>query len=564
MDFLTLQKLVGELSQALAEKPVVTRAFSTPGRSFALRLKFNDSWADLVLNLDSPVQGLWLTPAAQEIDSQLPIVRTANRLLINSRLMAVELLKTQTQAAFDRVVQLHFVSIDSFLGKRSDFFIICELTGKIADIFFCNSDQIIIDRVSRTSNNLVSDSYCLPESPPLLDPTSASEEKLLQVFARPSSDWKHYIGALSPKLEREICAMSDGKSESNLSILRQLLIQAGEPGASWVYYCSQTFKQVTISAYRLSHMENLTEKKFESANDAIAWVEASLVSSRRLDELKKRVLQGFEKELRQKNRLVSDQQQLIEKYTDHERLQNIGSLLTANIYQLKPGQKTVELEDWQTNEKMCIELDPTKTSAANAAKYFKLAKKYKRGVIEAEKRIEVLKSDIAWLHEQIWLTRSAETEKDIFIPPKPTNHSKPQSNGKKAAGRKTAKVHFPPLFELDHARFYVGRNARQNDIVTFQIARKGDYWFHANDVPGAHVILKKIEGTASETDLLRGATLAAWFSFARESGKVAVDCCEVSFVKKIPGAAAGRVSYSHQKTLMVNPADARQFLSDDT
>ncbi|MDN5280450.1 MAG: hypothetical protein PWR01_4415, partial [Clostridiales bacterium] len=86
-------------------------------------------------------------------------------------------------------------------------------------------------------------------------------------------------------------------------------------------------------------------------------------------------------------------------------------------------------------------------------------------------------------------------------------------------------------------------------------------WFHANDVPGAHVILKKPDGEIEEKDLLRGALLAAWFSFARQSSKVAVDTTQVAHVKKIPGGGPGRVSYTHQNTLYVNPQQAAELVA---
>ena len=114
------------------------------------------------------------------------------------------------------------------------------------------------------------------------------------------------------------------------------------------------------------------------------------------------------------------------------------------------------------------------------------------------------------------------------------------------------------MVEKDNCRFFVGRNCRQNDILTFQIAKKGDWWFHANDVPGSHVILKKLEGQITEDDIYRGAVLAAWFSFARDSSKVAVDNTDVAFVKKIPGGGPGRVSYTHQKTMFVNPQEVKE------
>ncbi len=178
--------------------------------------------------------------------------------------------------------------------------------------------------------------------------------------------------------------------------------------------------------------------------------------------------------------------------------------------------------------------------------------------------MECLVDEIRWLREQIWLTETATREADLCLDEPAGDHKK---RGKKspdtvARGRKF-RPDFQPALVIDNCRYFVGRNAKQNDQLTFQLARRGDYWFHANEVPGAHVIAKKAAGEMNETDLVRGASLAAWFSFARESSKVAVDYTDVAHVKRIPGGSPGRVSYTHQKTLLVNPALAGELLNEN-
>ncbi|MFM9104898.1 MAG: NFACT RNA binding domain-containing protein, partial [Cyanobium sp.] len=66
-------------------------------------------------------------------------------------------------------------------------------------------------------------------------------------------------------------------------------------------------------------------------------------------------------------------------------------------------------------------------------------------------------------------------------------------------------------------RFYlqVGRNHRQNEWISLRQARRGDLWFHAQECPGSHVVLKASEAAAADPDLQAAADLAAWFSRAR-------------------------------------------------
>ena len=100
---------------------------------------------------------------------------------------------------------------------------------------------------------------------------------------------------------------------------------------------------------------------------------------------------------------------------------------------------------------------------------------------------------------------------------------------------------------------FVGRNNRQNDLVTFKTAQPRDLWFHTKDIPGSHVILRSGGTVPSAPDIEKAAHLAAWFSKARESANVPVDYTERRYVKKPAGAKPGFVIYEKQKTLRVTP-----------
>lgn len=560
MDYLTLRRQVEELGQAFACRPLVARAIDAAGRSLFLRLKFKDGMADLVLNLDSPNQGMRLTNHCQELDKSTSLVRTANRLLINGRLNSITMAGSEADNRFDRVVKLHFVVIDNFFGNRSDFYIFCEFTGRIADIFICDDDLKILDRMSRTSNNLIGGSYRLPDTVPLLNPFSAEQTALERAFSAPREEWKNLVGCVSPQIEAEVAFRTPATAESTIGAKRAAVFSAlcaEAVGAGPVRAYLENGRLKALAPCELRHIAEAPYQTFPDVNSAVNWVEERLSLPRRLNEARKRVIAAFQRDLKQKTVLLDDQKRLQEKYAGADQYQNQGNLLVANLYRVKQGCRSIEIDDWQTGGKVVLELDPTKTPAANAQRFFGLYKKARRGSVEVEKRIEALLGEIGWLREQIWLAENAVDEADLQIEEKTgtyrkdTKKSRPEAN----SGRKV-RQNLKPTLEIEGCRYYIGRNAKQNDVLTFQTGRRGDYWFHANEVPGAHVIVKKPEGEISETDLWRGATLAAWFSFARESSKVAVDFTDVAYVKKIPGGGAGRVSYTHQKTLMVNPADA--------
>lgn len=565
MDYLSLKKHVAELADMLGDRPLVTRANDCSGRSFLLRLKRKSGdWSDLVINLDSPDQGLRLSENVAELYKNSSLVRTINRLLIDSHLVALELAGSEVKCRFDRVVKLHLVAVDKFFGNRSDYYLFCEFTGRIADVFICDTDYKILDRLSRTSNNLIGSAYRLPESMPLKNPFKATVAELQKVFAAPPGEWKNHVGALSPILQASLLArLKESGRENAAETFMSLLADASADRQAYLYLVAGKVR--AVSGYRLEHLKDAEVKVFAQINDALNWLSDDIVAPRRLAERKKRCLAVLLREIGQKQRLLEDQQNLLVKYSGSEHYRHYGDLLVANLYQIKSGSRFVELEDWQTSDLVRIELDPAKSPAASAQRYFNLYKKAQRGIAEVEKRLKILSDELVWLREQLWLAETAENEADLLPDLKafePASVRKPGRKENTGARGGRRRPDFKPVLEIDDCRYYAGRNARQNDALTFQLAKRGDYWFHANDVPGAHVILRKSAGEVSATDLLRGAVLAAWFSFARESSKVQVDYADVAHVKRIPGGGPGRVSFTNQKTLLVDPAAAKALLSD--
>ena len=556
MDYLTLKSHIKYLSGKLSCSPIVVRAYDRSGRSIFLRLKTPDGIEDLSLCLDSPNQGLWLSKHCDDVEKNSLIERSLNRVIINSKLTDIKLAGDEEAGQFDRVVRLHFVSVDEYFGNRSDYYIFCEFTGRISDIFFCDSDYKILDRISRTSNNLVGENYRLPDSYKLLNPNKVSDNEMLEAFSAVSSEWANKIGYISPILSKEIVyRIKDyaDTSENRLKIFKDII---NESLNSKVFLYKKGTKVSAVSCYELKHaaVNDSEFEIFDNVNAAMNFIEDSLIGPKRLEQEKKNIIVQLNKLLKQKKQLLDEQIKLKEKYKGADKYQEIGDLITANLYRIKPGSVALEAEDWNSGKNVKIELDPAKTPAANAKKYYNLCKKCKRGVVEVEKRIQSLNADIKWFEEQIWLAENAESESWLHIEEntKTNRKLKSKENTNKNKNSKNPKIVIKPSFEESGCKYYVGHNAKQNDQITFKIGKKGDIWFHANDVPGAHVILKKIEGEVTEEDIIKGAKLAALNSFAKNSSKVPVDYTDVSNVKRIPNGGAGQVSYTNQHTIVVD------------
>jgi predicted ribosome quality control (RQC) complex YloA/Tae2 family protein len=107
----------------------------------------------------------------------------------------------------------------------------------------------------------------------------------------------------------------------------------------------------------------------------------------------------------------------------------------------------------------------------------------------------------------------------------------------------------------------VGRNHRQNEWIAFRQARRGDLWFHAQELPGSHVVLKSSEASASDADLQAAADLAAHFSRGRANRRVPVVMVPTTDLQRIPGSAPGTVRHRGGEVLWGEPERALTLLA---
>ncbi len=107
----------------------------------------------------------------------------------------------------------------------------------------------------------------------------------------------------------------------------------------------------------------------------------------------------------------------------------------------------------------------------------------------------------------------------------------------------------------------VGRNHRQNDWISLRQARSGDLWFHAQECPGSHVVLKSSAGLADDDDLQLACDLASYFSRARGNVRVAVVMVPTDHLQRIPGMGPGTVRHSGGEVRWGDPLQAETMLN---
>ena len=241
----------------------------------------------------------------------------------------------------------------------------------------------------------------------------------------------------------------------------------------------------------------------------------------------------------------------------------IADTIMANIYQISKGQSSCQLLNIYDNEPLEIQLSPLLSPTENAQAYYKRYNKYKRAQSEVQNQIETTREMLNYLASIDASLTTATTKNEIAeIKQELITAGLLQNQGKKHKGQEPKSE--PLLIKLSkETTLYIGKNNKQNDYVTFTLARGKDLWFHTKNIPGSHVILKTTLPQATASDIAAAVMLAAYFSKSRSSSKVPVDCTERRFVKKPNGAKPGFVIYTDQTTYYATPdkAEAQKLLS---
>lgn len=240
-----------------------------------------------------------------------------------------------------------------------------------------------------------------------------------------------------------------------------------------------------------------------------------------------------------------------------------ADLLMAYLHEWKPGMKDMTLPDFVTGQPVVISLDPEKNAVLNAQSLYKKHQKLRRSRAALEPLLIDVQSEITYL-EQVEV---ALAQLEQYRTPEDLNSLKEirdeliqqgyledpdQRYRSSPASETTDFLHFrsPSGFEV-----LVGRNNRQNDSLTFRLANDYDLWFHTQEIPGSHVLLRLEPGSApDDQDLQFTADLAAYYSRARQSDQAPVVYTEPKHVYKPKGAKPGMAIYKQERILWGRPA----------
>jgi NFACT N-terminal and middle domains/NFACT protein RNA binding domain len=247
--------------------------------------------------------------------------------------------------------------------------------------------------------------------------------------------------------------------------------------------------------------------------------------------------------------LQKGEEKLIELEIEN-RYEEIANILMANLHQVPARASTVELFDFYHNRPLAIKLNAQLSPAKNAEAYYRKGKNHGIEVARLQQNLAQKQAELSKLNAQITDLQTVDRLKEL------RRYAKEEG----LVGSQAEADAFPfKRFAVEGYQIWVGRNARNNDLLTQKYAYKEDLWLHARDVAGSHVVVKHQAGRNFPAPVIeRAAQLAAWFSKRKTDSLCPVIYTPKKYVRKPKGLAEGAVVVDQEQVIMVVPTGPEQ------
>jgi len=488
------------------------------------------------------------------------------------QLGGLALVAIEAIAPWERVINLQFARRP---GETALYHLYAEIMGKYSNVILTDANNEIITAAHQVSQQQstvrpiqTGQSY---ETPPKLTNTTPS-------LSESQERWQERVSLVPGAIKRQLL-----KSYSGLSAaLLDTMLQAAslDPEAA-----TDTFKpddwQRLFQRWQ-EWLQALEGQKFHPASTnngytVMGWGGVTpakdiqeLVYRYYTDELNQQVFSQLRHQLTQKLnnilaklRLKGDTfKKRLQQSEQADEYRQKADLLMAYLQQWEPGMKEITLADFENNKPVAIALQPDKNAVQNAQSLYKQHQKLKRVKSAVEPLLAEVNGEIEYLEQvedaiaQIDKYQTAEDLEALdeireeligqkyLEDPEYRNRTSNES-----ASTNFHRYRTPSGFEI-----LIGRNNRQNDYLTFRVAGDYDLWFHAQEIPGSHVLLRLEPGAvAEEADLQYTANLAVYYSRARQTDQAPVVYTEPKHVYKPKGAKPGIAIYKQERILWGQP-----------
>ncbi len=563
-DFTTLTAVCNELRSSFLPsrlEQVYQRDRNTV--SIALRTLTGRGWLEIS----------WHPQAARihigDPPPRIPDTFTFSQQLI-SQLNGLALVAIVT-APWERVIDLQFARRP---GEDALYHIYVEIMGKYSNVVLTTARNEIISTAHQVNQQQSSVRTVLTgqgyEPPPSMTNTIPS---LSESFER----WHERVSLVPGALKKQLLKIYRGVSPA---LVQSMLLEASiNLDATTDKLDSQAWQ--SLFARWQEWLQRLEANQFEpvwleSGYNVLGWggVKAAtntqeLVNIYYTNQFNELVFSQLRHQLSQKLNTILTKLR-VKANTFKERLQQSSrsdeyranaDLLMANLHLWEPGMKEMTLADFETGVPVTITLEPDKNAVANAQILYKQHQKLKRAKLIVEPLLASVNAEIEYLEQveaAILQIDSYQTSEDLQTLEEIRDELREQKYLEDSDHRSRSSNDKPTNFRRDRTpsgfEILIGRNNRQNDQLTFRVAGDYDLWFHTQEIPGSHVLLRLEPGTVpDEADLQYTANLTAYHSRARQSEQVPVVYTQPKHIYKPKGAKPGIAIYKNERIIWGQP-----------
>ena len=466
-----------------------------------------------------------------------------------------------TQKDSERIIEISLETLNE-LGFTMSKKLIFEIMGKHSNIVLMDiASGKIIDSIKRVSFDVNRVRQILPgmiyQYPPAQDKIPFLEISAEQLEALPA-DGKailRSVGGIAPAFAEELALRAGVQRSGYLSDVLAAIESPNHADAR--VYLDESGPPIDFYPVALSELEeSCTVRHFDDLSSAMEFYfgkkESSNQGRQKSHDLIRAVNALLDKMYLKKKRLSED----LLKAENSEDLRLYGELLTANIHLIQPGMKSVEVTNYYDGSTLTIPLDVKLSPSKNAQHYFKKYGKSKTAIKEKQIQLDENEAEIKYLESVLSFLENTDDVAEIESIRAELVETGYIRRRRQAGGFKEKKYKPAPYrYTLSNGMsVLVGRNNKENDILTFKTAGNKDLWLHTKDIPGSHVIVQSGGVELDEEAVWEAAAIAAYHSKARTSENVPVDYVPIKYVKKPAGAKPGMVIFTNNRTVYVNPA----------
>ena len=568
-DGITVHGLVHEFNERLIDGRI-TKIAQPEKDELLLTIKNEKETFRLVISVNPSLPLIYLT----DVNKQSPINAPMFCMLLRKHINNGRILKIE-QPDMERVV-VFYIEHRNELGDLCTKKLIVELMGKHSNIIFATDEDIIVDSIKHVTPVMSSvrvvmpnQQYFIPKTSDKLNPLTVSKDEFVEKIKNSKgvlykAIYSSFTG-ISPVIAQEICNLSDIDSNMPVAeisddfythlynIYSNMIDDIKNNNFTPVIYYNND-EPVEFNSFKLTLFGDSIEKQLSTINKVIVEFYSQKDRYTRIRQKSATLRHIVDTNLNKDRKKYDLQLRQLKDTEKAEKFKVYGELLTSYSFNVEEGAKSFTTTNFYTGDEITIPLDEHKSAIENANKYFDKYNKLKRTKAALDDIIKETKESIDYLDNISTYIDLATSEDDLTAIREELITSRYIN---KHVKDKRAKIKSKPLHYIssDGYDIYVGKNNLQNEEVTFKIANTNDWWFHAKNMPGSHVIVKLKNDNKEMPDRVfeEAGAVAAFYSKAKGQSAVEIDYTKRKHLKKVAASKPGFVIYHTNYSLVAEP-----------